>query len=127
MEPILQTITAWAHVFIAIVMVGGATSGAHLNVGGISLLARRGVIVAFTAVLVSGIARMVTVMPGAPKGWHMWFGIKFLLALHVFAMMFLLTKTDASEAKRKRWHLSLVIGVALVVAIGAYLGQLRGA
>lgn len=127
MELLIQAIPAWAHIFFAIVMVGGAAGGAYLNAGGISPLARGGVIGAIVTLLTSGIVQMFTVMPGAPKGWHMWFGIKFLLALHVFAMMFLLTKADATDAKRKRWHFSLLIGVALVVAIGSYLGRLRGA
>lgn len=127
MELLIQAIPAWAHIFFAIVMAGGAVGGAYLNAGGIAPLARGGVIGAIVTLLTSGIIQMMTVMSNAPKGWHMWFGIKFLLALHVFAMMFLLTKPDATEAKRKRWHFSMLIGVVLVTAIAAYLGKLRGA
>jgi hypothetical protein len=79
------------------------------------------------AIFISGFYNMTQLMGSAPKGWHMWFGIKFLLALHVFAMIFLLTKIDAAPEKRKRWQLSALIGTAAVAAAGAYLRYLRGA
>jgi hypothetical protein len=125
MELLIQILPGWAHVFLAIVMVGGAVGGKYLNVDGVSALSRKGVIGAIALMIASGLIQMMSIMANAPKGWHMWFGIKFLLALHVFAMMFLLTKPDAPEAKRNRWRLSMLIGVVAVTAIGVYLEKLR--
>lgn len=125
MDLLINLIPSWAHIFLAIVMVGGAVGGKYLNQGGVSALSRGGVIGAIALMISSGLIQMMSLMANAPKGWHMWFGIKFLLALHVFAMMFLLTKPDATEAKRNRWHLSMVIGVIAVTAIGVYLEKLR--
>lgn len=103
--------------------MGGAYWGQPI----VAPLARNVVFSGIAALAVSGLYNMMTLMKGAPQGWHMWFGIKFLLALHVFAMIFMLTKADATPEKRKRWQMSALIGTAAVVVAGAYLRQLRGA
>src|SRR5258708_15444190 len=38
-----------------------------------------------------------------PPHYHMWFGIKFLLVLHIFAVAILYTLPDASEASTRLW------------------------
>lgn len=117
----------WLHLFLGIAMVGGAAGGAYLNQPIVSALSRNAVFAGITGILLSGLYNMMKMMSNAPKGWHMWFGIKFLLALHVFAMIFLLTKPDATPEKRKRWQMSALISTAVVVAVGAYLRSLHGA
>ena len=126
MENFLDLLMRWLHIFPAIVMVGGAVGGAYLGQPMVSALSRNAVFGGMAAILISGAYNLTQLMKGAPKGWHMWFGIKFLLALHVFTMIFLLTKTDATAAKRARWQISALIGTAAVVAVGAYLRSLRG-
>ena len=127
MESFLELLMRWLHIFLAIAMVGGAAGGAYLGQPIVAPLARSVVFSGIIAIALSGVYNMTKLMKGAPQGWHMWFGIKFLLALHVFAMIFLLTKTDATPEKRRRWQLSALIGTAAVVAAGAYLRHLRGA
>jgi len=56
-----------------------------------------------------------------PPHYHMWFGIKFLFVLHIFAVAILYTLPDASEAKRSRWLTGMVISGLIVIAISAYL------
>ena len=117
----------WAHLFPAIVLVGGAVGGSLMGAPNVAPLARGVVVGGMVTMLTSGLITMNQLLATAPKGWHMWFGIKFLLALHVFAMIFLLTKVDAPLEKRKRWQMMGLIGAAAVVAAGAYLRHLRGA
>ena len=117
----------WLHIFTGIAMVGGAVGGAYLGQPVVAPIARNAVFSGIVAIFISGFYNMTQLMGSAPKGWHMWFGIKFLFALHVFAMLFLLTKPDATPEKRKRWQLLAVFGVVVVVFAGAYMRQLRGA
>lgn len=113
------------HIFTAIAMVGGAAGGAFLGQPLAGAIARGSVITGIAAMFLSGLYNMMQVMSTAPKGWHMWFGIKFLLALHVFAMIFLMTKPDATAEKRARWQKSALIGTLFVVLAGVYLRSLR--
>ena len=126
MDSNLDLLLRWLHIFPVIVLVGGALGGRFLNVAPVAALSRGAVIAAIAAIVGSGLVRMMSMMATVPKGWHMWFGIKFLLALHVLTMIFLLTKPDVSVEKRKRWQLSALIGAAAVVLVAAYMRQLRG-
>lgn len=61
---------------------------------------------------------------GFPKGYHMWFGIKMLFALHVLAVLLLLALGRGDEAKRRRW-LSGIAGSGLVaIILGSVLRSL---
>lgn len=127
MEIFLELLMRWLHIFVGMVMVGGVVGGAYLGLPVVAPVARSAVFSGIVAIFISGFYSLTRLMGTAPKGWHMWFGIKFLLALHVFAMIFLLTKVDAPFEKRKRWQMLGLIGAAGVVAAGAYLRHLRGA
>jgi hypothetical protein len=62
-------------------------------------------------------------------GYHMWFGIKVLLALHVFGMLDVLSKPPSGDpkrdAKRSRLALGALISAVIILAIGAYLRTLH--
>jgi hypothetical protein len=125
MDAILDVLLRWAHLFPVIVMVGGAVGGKYLNTPLAGPLSRNSVFVGILLLFGSGLTNLMKMMTTVPKGWHMWFGIKFLLALHVLAMVFLLTKPDATAEKRSRWQASALISTAVIVAISAYLRYLR--
>lgn len=66
---------------------------------------------------------------GVLDGYHMAFGIKFILALHVFGMLFQLSMPPSGDpvrdAKRSRLMMGAVISGAIILALGAYLRTLR--
>jgi uncharacterized membrane protein len=66
---------------------------------------------------------------GVAEGYHMAFGIKFLLALHVFGMLYVLSKPPGGDpqrdAKRSRLAFGALISATLIVAIGALLRALH--
>ncbi len=126
MDSVLDILLRWLHIFPVIVMVGGAVGGRLLHSGAVAPLARNAVFAGAVIIVTSGLINMVRMISTVPKGWHMWFGIKFLAALHVLTMIFLMTNPNATEEKRRRWQLSALLGSVAVVLISAYLRHLRG-
>jgi NADH:ubiquinone oxidoreductase subunit 6 (subunit J) len=126
MDAFLDILLRWAHIFPVVVMVGGAVGGRWLGAPVVSALSRNAVFLGAFLIITSGLINMVRMISTVPKGWHMWFGIKFLGALHVLTMIFLMTNPNAPESKRQRWQMSALIGTAVVIAIAAYMRQLRG-
>lgn len=56
-----------------------------------------------------------------PPHYHMIIGIKFLFALHIFAVAVLYTIPDAGEVKRNRWLNGMIASGLIIVALSAYL------
>ena len=59
--------------------------------------------------------------PSYPPHYHMWIGIKFLFALHIFAVAVLYSIPDAGEVKRNRWLTGMIASGLIIIAISAYL------
>jgi uncharacterized membrane protein len=70
--------------------------------------------------LATGLYNLIT-KTSIPPGYHMIFGIKMLLALHIFAVGFLLTKPGVDPAKRARWMTGIVGSGVVIVLLSAYL------
>jgi uncharacterized membrane protein len=80
--------------------------------------------------LVSGVYNFFARLSlGVAPAYHIVFGIKFLAALHVFAILLLLSGPPSGdpqrEAKRGRWLTGAVISGLVIVALGAYLRTLH--
>ncbi len=56
-----------------------------------------------------------------PSGYHMWFGIKVLLALHVLAVLVLNTLPGRGAARRMRAAKGAAVSALAIVAISSYL------
>lgn len=125
MDSSVDIVLRWAHIFPVVVLVGGAVGGSLLGQPSVAPLARGAVLGGIVTILGSGLATMMSLMGSVPKGWHMWFGIKTLLALHVFAMLFLMTNPNAPAEKRARWQRSALVGVAIIIFVAAYLRSMR--
>jgi hypothetical protein len=72
------------------------------------------------ALFFSGLYNFLT-KSSYPPHYHMWFGIKFLLALHVLTMLILLTRQNLEDSKRRRWMSSIQYSGAAVIAVSAIL------
>jgi hypothetical protein len=73
--------------------------------------------------LITGAHKFAAGLKTAFPGWHMWAGIKILLALHVAAMAFLLARGAGGAAKRDRWRKGAMISSLLTAALGLYLAH----
>ncbi len=89
----------------------------------------RGLVIAVVVALVaSGLFNLYrrSILPGGlPAGYHMWFGIKMLLALHVIAVSLLFGKVGVAPAKRTRQLTGVAISGLLILAISAYLRSMK--
>ena len=65
---------------------------------------------------------------GVDKHYHMIFGFKFLIAAHVFAMLYIVSRSfsNGDTIKKQRLLLGGVVSGLVVLALGAYLRILRG-
>ena len=84
---LLTVMVRFLHIAAISTLVGG-TLFARIAAGAFTDgVAARWRPVAITAVAVAFLSGIYTLLGKAytPPGYHMWFGIKFLLALHVFA------------------------------------------
>ncbi|HNY42078.1 MAG TPA: hypothetical protein PKJ41_16865 [Bryobacteraceae bacterium] len=73
--------------------------------------------------LVTGVHNFMTRMQPAPPGWHMWIGIKTLLALHVIGIVLLSVRGAASPEKLARWRKGALVSAGLTILIGLYLSN----
>jgi len=86
---------------------------------------------AITLLLVTGLYNFYRIyQAGVASGYHMAFGIKFVLALHVFGMLDVLSKPPSGDprrdAKRSRLALGALISAVIILVLGAYLRTLHG-
>jgi len=119
------------HVICAVTLLGGALAWRVAAIPGIQLLEagtkakvdnaiaaawRPVVIASVLGLLVTGVYNLMhrTVQT---KQFHMLFGIKMLLALHVFAVSYLATRPN--NARRSRQLTGIVISGAAIVIISA--------
>jgi hypothetical protein len=70
--------------------------------------------------VISGLYNFLT-KSSYPPHYHMWFGIKILLALHALSMLVLLTRASLPDAKRARWLMNVAWSGTAVIAVSATL------
>jgi hypothetical protein len=119
------------HIVCAVTLIGGAIAWRFAAIPGIQLLDsatrvkadntaaaawRPVVISAITGVLISGVYNFMHRPVKTPQ-FHMLFGIKMLLALHVFAVSWLTTRPD--NARRSRQFTGIVISGVVILIISA--------
>jgi hypothetical protein len=80
------------------------------------------VIGAVVMILSSGFWQLVRIMQqGVPSHWHMVFGIKFLLALHVLGVALFSLRPSLDAAKRKRMVTGAAYSGLVIVILSATL------
>jgi hypothetical protein len=113
MEAILPIAVRWLHIASVIVLLGGVFY-ARMVAGDLAPGFKPMAYVAIGGILVSGLYNFLS-KTSVPPHYHMWFGIKVLLALHVFAA------TILYRGKKTRALTGIVISGAIIVAISGYL------
>lgn len=112
MEAVLPVAMRWLHIVSVIVLLGGVFY-ARVVVGELAAGFRPVAYAAIGGILASGIYNFLS-KTSIPPNYEVWFGIKVLLALHVFAATIL-------YRGKKRSLTGIVISGALIVAISGYL------
>jgi hypothetical protein len=113
MDAALPLLMRWLHIASVVVLLGGVFYARVVS----GDLAKNFKPIAFGAIgglLLSGIYNFMN-KPSFPPHYQMWFGIKMLLALHVFAAVILYR-----EGKRRSLT-GIVISGAVILFIAAYL------
>ncbi|PYT13891.1 MAG: hypothetical protein DMG59_19035 [Acidobacteria bacterium] len=103
----------WLHIASVVVLLGGVFY-ARMVVGDLVMSFKPVAYGAMGGILVSGLYNFLS-KSSFPPHYQMWFGIKILFALHIFAVMILYR-----EGKRRSLT-GVVISGALILCISAYL------
>ena len=113
------------HIVMAMLIAGGGLAALFSGGATISILPRRSALVGIILLIVTGTNNFVQRLgTGVPKGYHMWFGIKFLLALHILTMTFIVSGPNHTPEKRARLLKGVGISAIAVVLISVYLNYL---
>lgn len=144
-SPHMDVLSHWIHIVFAAVALGGLLYGGFVLGPSMSVLAdadraalaerlatrfRPIALTALALLLISGSYNLFRAIErGADASYHMAFGIKFLLALHVLGMLFFVSTPPsgdpAKDAKRPRLMIGGAISALIVFALGAYLRSLH--
>jgi uncharacterized membrane protein SirB2 len=91
-------------------------------------LARNTMLILATLSLGSGFWNFfMRIQEGVPKAYHTWFGVKFLLALHILSIAVIAASPKISEEKRTRQlKFAAITGIG-VIFLGIYLGAIAAA
>lgn len=129
---VLGVLLRWVHITSVVILIGGiayarwalapaAAAAGDKRIGAETAARYRGwILTALIGILGSGLYNFLT-KEVYPPGYHMWFGIKILLVLHIFAVAFLLAKPGATDEKRARWMSGVIVSGFLVIAISSWL------
>ena len=112
MDAALPIAMRWLHIASVIILLGGVFY-ARVALGQMAASFKPVAYTAIGGILVSGTYNFLK-KASSPPHYHMWFGIKILLVLHIFAATILYRgKTRALTG--------IVISGAIVIAISAWL------
>ena len=136
MTDALFVLMRWLHLTSMATLVGGMVYGRFVMSASENILApdaresfgaraaaayRPLVVAAMIGLILSGTYNLLT-NPGHTVKYHILFGIKMLLVLHVFTVAFLVTQPK--NPRRKRMMFGTVISGLIIIAISAYLRRI---
>lgn len=113
MDAILPIAMRWLHLASVMILIGGVFY-ARVAIGDMAISFKPVVYLAIGGILISGLYNFLT-KTSFPPHYQMWFGIKILLALHIFAV------TILYKGKKPRSLTGVLISGGFVVAIAGYL------
>lgn len=120
------------HITSAIVLLGGLFYAWNLGkAGALPAQPDKGfkpaVWILIAIQFVTGVYNLMLRMPGVPKEYHMVFGVKFLLVLHIAAVSLLLVKPSTTPEKRARMLQGLAVSGVLVIVFSSALRAIGNA
>jgi uncharacterized membrane protein len=136
MTDALTVIMRWIHIASMATLVGGVLYGRLVLVPALAGLAddaRKGleeraaakyrplVMLAVAGLIISGLFRLA-ITPGHHRFYHMLLGFKLLLALHVFAVAFLIVQPQ--HPRRVRLMTGMMFSGLVIIAISAWLSRI---
>jgi len=139
MDPTLRAVLAvsmrWTHITSVVTLIGGFIFARYALAPALATVAQpeRGslgkkVVENYRALLYTVLVTLIgsglynyLSKPSYPPHYHMLIGIKFLFALHIFAVAVLYANPEAEEAKRNRWLTGMILSGLIIIAISAYL------
>lgn len=117
---IIGILSRWVHVTSAIILLGGVIFARCVRQAQLFKEYRALASTAIVALLLSGVYNLLT-KANTPKPYHMLFGIKFLLALHVFGVGWMSTRANVDETTRQRWLSGVALSGLVIVLLSACL------
>lgn len=131
---VLAVLMRWTHITSMAFIVGGALyarfviapalAGEKPQVGDrIATAVRPLMLMAVMALVASGLFNFLN-KKSIPAGYHMVFGIKMLLAMHVIAVAVMLGRPGVDAAKRNRWTFGIAMSGLAILLLSAYLRSL---
>ena len=136
---ILALLMRWLHIASMTVLVGGAVYATLVLAPASGMMsaderkklwdrvsdsARGLAIAAVGGALISGTFNLLR-KTNLPQGYHMWFGIKFLIALHVLAVAILAFRNGLEPEKRIRMLKGTMYSGLIVLLLSAWLRAMQ--
>jgi cytochrome bd-type quinol oxidase subunit 2 len=136
MGDVLGVVMQWLHFSSLAMLIGGILYGRLVMLRSTAALApdarealadraavafRPFVLAAICGFVVSGVYNILT-HPGHTTKYHILFGVKLLLALHVFTVALLITRSG--NPHRARMMTGVAISGLAIIAIAAYLAHI---
>lgn len=118
METTTAVLIRWLHITSVVILIGGIFY-ARFAAGAYAERFRKWIWLTVPAILGSGLYNLLT-KGDLPSRYHMVFGIKMLLVLHIFAVAILMT-TRAAEEKRVKLMTGVAISGLVVLLLSSYL------
>ncbi|MBY0373732.1 MAG: hypothetical protein K2Q23_07035 [Bryobacteraceae bacterium] len=123
MPKLTDSIVLAIHLFFAVMLLAPGFMAIATGVG--RALPKNIALIYSILVLSTGVQNFAARMTaGVPKGWHMWAGIKILLALHIIAVNILASRDGVTQEKQTRLLKGVFFSGIAIILIAGYLGYL---
>lgn len=119
MDAILGVLLRWVHISSVVILIGGVFY-ARFFAESLSPRFRPWMWGTMIALLASGLYNLLSKEP-LPVGYHIWFGIKMLFVLHIFAVGIIVSTAPADKPKPARMLTGIAYSGLTVFLISAWL------
>jgi hypothetical protein len=113
------------HIFAAMALMSAPLQAAFNRSA--AVLPRQRALIMSVILIFTGLQNFTAVVGSVQKGsgWHMWFGIKVLVALHLIAINIVASNPNTPEAKRLRLLQGAAVSGFVGVLLAGYLNYVR--